>query len=86
MHYMRSWDGHGREYAKIHMPIRQDPEEMIGTLWDWGERMQDTEFLRRAKKRMGLGDAYLARAASIPPPPSTRKGATDSGIVRCLPN
>ena len=47
MHYMRSWDGHGRELAKTHMQIRQDPAAMLDTLREWDERLRDKEFLRR---------------------------------------
>ena len=49
MSYLLSWNGHGREYAKTHMPIRKDPEEMIETVREWDERMKDTDLLRRAK-------------------------------------
>ena len=46
---MRKWDGQGREYAKAHMPIYEDADEMLATLKDWDERMQDRAYLRRIK-------------------------------------
>ena len=31
-HYMRQWDGHGREFAKTHMPTHKDTVAMHDTL------------------------------------------------------
>ena len=46
---MLKWDAHGREYAKVHMPIPDNAEELRDTLREWDERMQDKAYLRRVK-------------------------------------
>ena len=46
---MTKWDGHGREYAKAHMPISDNAEEQRATLREWDERMNDRAYLRRVK-------------------------------------